>query len=77
MTTADTPRCAQTTGKSSLEDLRDAKHTTLLALACQRADAPQRRLLRKLIGNPRLDHDAAVVVRGILSATRARDEVER
>ncbi|MFD9574968.1 polyprenyl synthetase family protein [Streptomyces sp. NPDC059982] len=65
------------TGKSASEDFRDGKPTVLLALALQRADADQQRMLRKLIGNPDLDDDAAACVREILTATGACREVER
>ncbi|MFD5513625.1 polyprenyl synthetase family protein [Streptomyces sp. NPDC127051] len=66
----------QVTGKPSLDDLREGKHTALLALALQRADASQHRVLRRLVGNPCLDGDGAASVREILTATGARDEVE-
>ncbi|MFD9409382.1 polyprenyl synthetase family protein [Streptomyces sp. NPDC059989] len=66
-----------TTGKSASDDFRDGKQTVLLALALQRADDSQQRMLRKLIGNPDLDDDGAAGVREILTATGARQEVER
>ncbi|MCC2276043.1 polyprenyl synthetase family protein [Streptomyces sp. ET3-23] len=65
------------TGKSRLDDLREGKHTVLLALALQRAEAAQRETLRLLIGNPALDEDDAARIRTILTATGARTEVER
>ncbi|ANW16759.1 polyprenyl synthetase family protein [Streptomyces clavuligerus] len=65
------------TGKPVLDDLRGAKHTVLLALALQRADAAQRKVLHLLLGNPGLDEHDAVRIRGILTATGARAEVER
>jgi geranylgeranyl diphosphate synthase type I len=65
------------TGKSRLDDLREGKHTTLMALALERADPGQARLLRRLVGDPRLDEAGARVVRGVLESTGARDEVER
>jgi len=65
------------TGKSRLDDLREGKHTTLMALAIQRADPEQARRLRRLVGDPRLGEADARTVRGILDGTGARDEVER
>jgi geranylgeranyl diphosphate synthase type I len=65
------------TGKSRLDDLREGKHTTLMALAMQRADPGQGRRLRRLVGDPQLDEAGACAVRGILESTGARDEVER
>lgn len=65
-----------TTGKSDLDDLRDGKHTVLLAIARQRADSVQAGALRALIGNARLDRAGAEDIRDILVATGARDAVE-
>lgn len=67
----------QVTGKSSLDDLRDGKHTVLVALALQRADPGQLHTLRTLIGRPDLDEVDADRVRAVLTATGAREEVER
>ncbi|MFD7499511.1 polyprenyl synthetase family protein [Streptomyces sp. NPDC059850] len=60
-----------TTGKSSWEDLRDGKQTALMALALQRADAVQRRVLLTRVGDPALDEDGATRIRDILTATGA------
>ncbi|MFD9427489.1 MULTISPECIES: polyprenyl synthetase family protein [unclassified Streptomyces] len=65
-----------TTGKPVLDDLREGKHTVLIALAAQRADAAQRALLDSLVGNPDLDPDGAARIRTILDATGARATVE-
>ena len=65
------------TGKPCLDDLREGKHTTLMALAMQRADPAQARQLRRMVGDPRLDEAGADTVRGILESTGARAEVER
>jgi geranylgeranyl diphosphate synthase type I len=65
------------TGKSRLDDLREGKHTTLMALALQRADPEQARRLRRLVGDPELGEAGASAVREILEGTGARDEVER
>ena len=67
----------QLTGKPSLDDLRDGKHTVLVALALQRADPAQQQTLHTLIGNPALDEADADRVRLVLTATGAREEVER
>ncbi|MEV3855313.1 polyprenyl synthetase family protein [Streptomyces sp. NPDC050095] len=64
------------TGKSVLDDLREGKHTVLLALAAQRADTAQRKLLDSLVGNQDLDHDGAARIRTVLDATGARATVE-
>ncbi|MCX4633082.1 polyprenyl synthetase family protein [Streptomyces sp. NBC_01443] len=66
-----------TTGKSCTEDLRDARHTVLLAHGLQRADDGQRQVLERLVGDPGLDEDGAARIRDILIATGARDSVER
>ncbi|GAA3920156.1 polyprenyl synthetase family protein [Streptomyces lacrimifluminis] len=50
------------TGKSALDDLRDAKATVLIALALQAASPAQADRLRALIGNPRLGEDGATDV---------------
>ncbi len=65
------------TGKSTLDDLRDGKHTALVSLALRDADPGQRRTLRALVGDPALDEDGARRVRGVLIATGARDAVEK
>ncbi|MBT2453149.1 polyprenyl synthetase family protein [Streptomyces sp. ISL-43] len=65
------------TGKPVLDDLRAGKHTVLIALALQRANAGQAAILRSLVGTPDLDESGAARVRDILSATGARTEVER
>ncbi len=67
----------QVTGKPSLDDLRDGKHTVLVALALQRADPRQLHTLHALIGRPDLDEADADRVRSVLTATGAQEEVER
>lgn len=64
------------TGKPVLDDLREGKHTVLLALAAQRADTAQRTLLERLVGNEDLDHEGAARVREVMNATGAREAVE-
>lgn len=67
----------EVTGKPALDDLREGKHTVLVALALQRADALQRRTLHTLLGNPRLDETEATRIRELLITTGARAEVEK
>lgn len=64
------------TGKPALDDLRFGKHTVLLAIARQRADAHQRNWLDALVGDPELDEDSAAEVRYLLTAIGARATVE-
>jgi geranylgeranyl diphosphate synthase type I len=64
------------TGKSCLEDLRDGKLTTLVALALARADPTQRARLGRLVGDPELDEAGAAEVRELLVATQAVETVE-
>ncbi|MFH9006617.1 polyprenyl synthetase family protein [Streptomyces afghaniensis] len=65
------------TGKPCLDDLREGKHTALLAIALRQAGPAQARTLRALVGDARLDEDGAAVVRGVLRDTGALDTVER
>ncbi|MGK5730453.1 polyprenyl synthetase family protein [Streptomyces sp. URMC 124] len=65
------------TGKSRLDDLRDGKHTTLVALALERADRAQRRALHALLGNPDLDERGADRIRAVFAETGAHATVER
>ncbi|MGW1520725.1 polyprenyl synthetase family protein [Streptomyces sp. NPDC002287] len=64
------------TGKPCLDDLREGKHTVLLALASQRADAVQRKVLDRLVGHPHLDDGGVARIREVLEATGARTAVE-
>ncbi|ARF53231.1 polyprenyl synthetase family protein [Streptomyces gilvosporeus] len=64
------------TGKPVLDDLREGKHTVLLALAAQRATSVQRRHLHQLVGDPDLAEDGAAHIRDVLDATGARATVE-
>lgn len=62
-------------GKSNLEDLREGKHTALVALALRHASTAEAARLRGMLGNPELDEDRAADCRAILAAT-ARPRVE-
>jgi geranylgeranyl diphosphate synthase type I len=67
----------EVTGKPVGDDLRDGKRTVLLAIAFSRADAEQRRILRRHVGDRRLDAAGLREIRAVLSATGAVAEVER
>lgn len=64
------------TGKSNMDDLRDGKPTALLALTLAAADADDRRLLAKLVGNPDLGQEEAAAVRELMERCGARQRVE-
>lgn len=65
------------TGKPALDDMREGKHTVLIALALKAADATQERVLRTHYGDPHLGEDDAETVRAVLKATGADLAVER
>jgi geranylgeranyl diphosphate synthase type I len=67
---------ASETGKSALDDLREGKHTVLIAYAVRRASPAQREHLRRWHGNPELSEERAAELRGILRDTGAVAEVE-
>ncbi|MBH0775566.1 polyprenyl synthetase family protein [Nocardia bovistercoris] len=62
-------------GKSNLDDLREGKHTALVALALEHASEAEAARLRTLLGDPDLDERAAQDCREILAAS-ARPRVE-
>lgn len=64
------------TGKPNLDDLRDGKHTALVALALRNAAPEELHDLKELIGNADLDEAGAERVRRLLITTGARDEIE-
>lgn len=64
------------TGKSNLDDLRDAKPTALLALTVAAAGPDDRRMLAKLVGNPELGPEEAESVRQLMDQLGAREQVE-
>ncbi len=63
------------TGKPVGDDFREGKPTPLLAIAIDRADAAQRRVL-DTVGRRDLDGDEVARLQEVLVATGARDEVE-
>ncbi|MCM6777076.1 polyprenyl synthetase family protein [Nocardia sp. CDC159] len=60
------------TGKSNLEDLRNGKHTVLLALALRQANSDESERLRRLVGDPRLDETGAATCRELLTMLSRR-----
>jgi geranylgeranyl diphosphate synthase type I len=65
------------TGKSTMDDLREGKRTTLIAIAVRAADQAQSRMLRELLGQPDLDAVGAESIKAVLEATGARRAVEQ
>jgi len=63
-------------GKSVLDDLRQAKPTALLAETHARADASMRAVLSEHVGNPQLDEAGAALVREVMAASGALAMVE-
>lgn len=66
----------QATGKSTLDDFREGKPTTLIALARENSSPAQEGELNRLHGNPALDDDGADILRNILVDTGALQAVE-
>lgn len=66
-----------TTGKPRLDDLREGKSTTLIALALARATPTQAAQLRRYLGNDGLTEEQAATVRAVITGTGARQAVER
>ncbi|WP_196054702.1 polyprenyl synthetase family protein [Nocardia aurantiaca] len=66
----------ESVGRFGLRDLREGRHTVLLALALRHATPERRDDLTGFVGNTRLDESGAAICRDILSVT-ARFEVER
>lgn len=64
------------TGKPTSDDLREGKHTVLVATALRHSSPAQQRTLHELLGDPRLDRERADEARTILTATGARAETE-
>ncbi|MFY0405834.1 polyprenyl synthetase family protein [Solicola sp. PLA-1-18] len=64
------------TGKPAGDDLREGKHTVLVARAHAAADADQRGVVDRLLGDPDLDADGVTRLRDVIEATGARQAVE-
>ncbi|MER8029703.1 polyprenyl synthetase family protein [Streptomyces bauhiniae] len=64
------------TGKPVLGDVREGKHTALLAWALAQANPRQHSLLTELAGAPGLDDLGAERVREVLTSTGARAHIE-
>ncbi|MCC2280859.1 polyprenyl synthetase family protein [Streptomyces sp. ET3-23] len=64
------------TGKPSLDDLRDGKHTALIALPLKRARPAQADQLRLFLGCPTLTDDQARAARRIITDSGAVHTVE-
>ena len=65
------------TGKPVSGDLREGKRTVLAAIARNRASVTQAAVLRRHLGDPRLDDAAAAEVRDVLTETGALAECEQ
>jgi geranylgeranyl diphosphate synthase type I len=65
------------TGKPAGDDLREGKRTVLVATATQRATPAQAAVVRRLLGDPRLDDDGVARLREVIAETGALDHVER
>jgi geranylgeranyl diphosphate synthase, type I len=65
------------TGKPAGDDLREGKRTVLVAMAMAAANPAQADVIRRLLGDPRLDAEGVGVLRGVIEDTGALDAVER
>ncbi|MDP9118248.1 MAG: polyprenyl synthetase family protein [Actinomycetota bacterium] len=65
------------TGKPIGDDLREGKHTLLVALAMQRSSADQAALIRRDLGNRSLSPDRVAALCEVIIATGALAEVEQ
>lgn len=64
------------TGKPAGDDLREGKHTALIAHALELAEAPDAEFLAASLGDPDLDDDSIEVCRRILTSSGALDRTE-
>jgi geranylgeranyl diphosphate synthase type I len=65
------------TGKPVTDDLREGKRTVMVALARERANAGQRQVLDRCVGDPDLTESAARQVRAVITSTGALAECEQ
>jgi geranylgeranyl diphosphate synthase type I len=64
------------TGKPVGDDLREGKHTVLVAIARERASRAQRADIDRLLGDPQLEGSGMDCLRAIIVGTGALDAVE-
>jgi geranylgeranyl diphosphate synthase type I len=64
------------TGKPAGDDLREGKRTVLVASALEAASAPQRALVERLLGDPKLDPAGVDALRAVIVETGALRRVE-
>jgi geranylgeranyl diphosphate synthase type I len=64
------------TGKPVTGDISEGKRTVLVALAMERANAAQLRVMERHLGDPSLTEDAAAEVRMVITDTGALAECE-
>jgi geranylgeranyl diphosphate synthase type I len=67
----------QETGKPAGDDLREGKRTALVALAWRNADAIQRDVLRRHLGDPAITSQMVDELRAVITDTGARAAVEQ
>lgn len=67
---------ARLTGKPTGDDIREGKRTLLIARAFGKADKAQRKVLKDLVGNPRIDAKGISAVQDVLRDTGALAAVE-
>ncbi len=65
------------TGKPAGDDLREGKHTVLVALAAERATPTQAAVLGRLVGDPDLDPAGVERCREVIAESGALNEVEQ
>jgi geranylgeranyl diphosphate synthase type I len=65
------------TGKPAGDDLREGKRTVLIAKTLEAADPAQAGLVRRLVGDPRLDANGVTTLRAVIQDTGALEAVER
>lgn len=64
------------TGKPAGDDLREGKRTVMIAVAVERSSKGQEDVVRRHLGNPRLDDEGVAALREIIETTGARDFTE-
>ena len=65
------------TGKPAGDDLREGKRTVLVAMTLEHATAAQKNLVRRHLGDPRLDAEGLKALQEVLIHTGAVDRVEQ